>query len=173
MKRRFKIPTLVAAGVVPLSSAHSALPPSDSTSRQDGQSTTLFDTFQGDHAFNLAAHGSHRSHGSHQSHGSHRSSGAAVPLAPPSSPNRNLNAVPPASILPSNPAISPSSQQFMEVVRDVQTALYVYGYYTGAIDGVVGPLTRTAIMRFQSDYNLQITGTITPELLDALHVVVQ
>jgi peptidoglycan hydrolase-like protein with peptidoglycan-binding domain len=45
-----------------------------------------------------------------------------------------------------------------------------YGYYDGAIDGIVGPKTRAALLRFQEDFGLKITGTITPEVLDALRV---
>jgi His-Xaa-Ser repeat protein HxsA len=52
----------------------------------------------------------------------------------------------------------------------VQTALYVQDYYTGAIDGIVGPETRTAISSYQRANSMTITGTITAELLDALGI---
>ena len=64
-----------------------------------------------------------------------------------------------------------NSTAFTEIVRRVQTALYAYGYYTGAIDGIVGTGTKTALSKFQKDWNLKITGTITPEVLDALNIV--
>jgi His-Xaa-Ser repeat protein HxsA len=64
-----------------------------------------------------------------------------------------------------------NSVAFNEIVKRVQTALYTYGYYTGAIDGVVGTGTKTALSKFQKDWNLKITGTITPEVLDALNIV--
>lgn len=67
--------------------------------------------------------------------------------------------------LPGNSAV------FIDIVKRVQTALYAYGYYTGAIDGIVGTGTRTAISKFQKDWGLSITGTITPEVLDALNIV--
>ncbi|PYE22632.1 His-Xaa-Ser repeat protein HxsA [Rhizobium sp. PP-WC-2G-219] len=53
----------------------------------------------------------------------------------------------------------------------VQTALTAYGYYTGAIDGRVGPACKTAISSMQTDYNLKVTGTITPEVLNAFAIV--
>lgn len=64
-----------------------------------------------------------------------------------------------------------NSAAFTDIVKRVQTALYAYGYYTGAIDGIVGTGTRTAISKFQKDWGLSITGTITPEVLDALNLV--
>jgi peptidoglycan hydrolase-like protein with peptidoglycan-binding domain len=45
-----------------------------------------------------------------------------------------------------------------------------YGYYEGTIDGTVGPKMKHALGRFQADFNLKVTGTITPEVLDALKV---
>ena len=50
----------------------------------------------------------------------------------------------------------------------MQLALYAYGYYTGQIDGIVGSGTRAALSKMQSDYGLKVTGTVTPEVLDAL-----
>lgn len=52
----------------------------------------------------------------------------------------------------------------------VQSALTAYGYYNGLIDGTVGPTCKTALMAMQSDYRLKVTGTITPEVLDALNI---
>ena len=59
---------------------------------------------------------------------------------------------------------------FRDIVMKVQTGLYVYGYYSGAIDGLVGGQTRTALTKMQSDYGLKVTGTVTPEVLDALRI---
>jgi His-Xaa-Ser repeat protein HxsA len=52
----------------------------------------------------------------------------------------------------------------------VQTALLSYGYYNGAIDGVIGAGSKSALSRFQADYGLSVTGTITPEVLDAFGI---
>jgi His-Xaa-Ser repeat protein HxsA len=64
-----------------------------------------------------------------------------------------------------------NSDKFREIAMQVQMALLAYGYYTGTIDGVIGPESRAAISKMQADYGLKITGTITPEVLDALRIV--
>ena len=84
----------------------------------------------------------------------------------------------PATILPSSPdaalkVLPGSSDRFLEIARQVQLALYSWGYYSGEIDGIVGPATRTAISALQSDWGLNVTGTITPEVLDALKIVAE
>jgi His-Xaa-Ser repeat protein HxsA len=53
----------------------------------------------------------------------------------------------------------------------VQTALTAYGYYSGLIDGQVGQGCKTALIAMQTDYNLKVTGTITPEVLNAFGIV--
>ena len=56
------------------------------------------------------------------------------------------------------------------IVMRVQTALTAYGYYSGLIDGQVGPGCKTALIAMQTDYNLKVTGTITPGVLDAFGI---
>jgi His-Xaa-Ser repeat protein HxsA len=68
------------------------------------------------------------------------------------------------------PALSGRSERFKSIVRRVQIALLAQGFYEGAIDGVVGPAMRGGMRRFQKKRGLAVTGTITPELLDALRV---
>ncbi|GAB2206280.1 hypothetical protein ROS1_30960 [Roseibium sp. ROS1] len=46
-----------------------------------------------------------------------------------------------------------------------------YGYYNGAIDGIIGSESKAALSKFQSDYGLRVTGTITPEVLNAFGIV--
>jgi Putative peptidoglycan binding domain len=50
----------------------------------------------------------------------------------------------------------------------VQRALAERGFYYGAIDGLVGPMTRRAIASFQSRAGLAVTGEINASLLRAL-----
>jgi peptidoglycan hydrolase-like protein with peptidoglycan-binding domain len=45
--------------------------------------------------------------------------------------------------------------------RQVQEALHRLGYYDGPVDGVFGPLTRTAIRRFQESIGEKNTGRLT------------
>ncbi|GAA6147745.1 hypothetical protein NBRC116586_08070 [Pseudooceanicola nitratireducens] len=66
-----------------------------------------------------------------------------------------------------------NSEKFLEIARKVQLALTSYGYYDGAIDGVIGKKSRTALSKFQADYGLKVTGTITPEVLDAFGIQAQ
>jgi len=66
-----------------------------------------------------------------------------------------------------------NANKFTEIVIQVQTALYVYGFYTGAIDGLVGPQTKSAISTMQSQYGLPVTGTITPDVLNALMITAE
>jgi methionine sulfoxide reductase heme-binding subunit len=60
---------------------------------------------------------------------------------------------------------------FDPLTVQVQAALRAYGYYAGPIDGIIGPLSRDALARFQHDHRMAITGTITPEVLDAAGIV--
>lgn len=189
--RRFRIPTLALAGF--LVNDAQAAPASTAPSDVDAatkQQPSLFDVFRQDHAFTLAGHRSHSSHSSHRSssgggsghssHSSHRSStggGGAVRPAPLYSPpvTRNRDSTPPATVLPSSPATAPKAravdaEPFKEIVRRVQIGLLTRGYYSGAIDGIVGPETRASLLRFQADYGLTVTGTVTPEVLDAFAI---
>jgi len=62
-----------------------------------------------------------------------------------------------------------SSDQYTDrTIADVQTQLAKEGYYRGDIDGVLGPETRRAIVSFQSDHGLRVTGNLTQETLSTL-----
>ncbi len=61
-----------------------------------------------------------------------------------------------------NAAASPTSK---ELLREVQTALSVRGYYSGKLDGVYGSRTRKAIASFQGDNSLKQDGNATVRLL--------
>lgn len=71
------------------------------------------------------------------------------------------------------PPLPGNSDKFASIVRQVQTALLAYGYYSGQLDGVVDAEMRLAIEKYQSDAGLKVTGTITPQLLDTLRIVAQ
>jgi len=53
-------------------------------------------------------------------------------------------------------------------VATAQTQLARQGYYRGEIDGIVGPETRRAIMRYQGDRGLRVTGRLNMDTLRAL-----
>ncbi len=55
-----------------------------------------------------------------------------------------------------------------QVVANVQAALQEQGYYDGEVDGVLGPLTRAAVARYQQDHGLYITSAIDEPTLESL-----
>lgn len=55
-----------------------------------------------------------------------------------------------------------------EVTRAVQRELQIRGYETGARDGVAGTMTRGAIMAFEHDHGLPLTGRPSDELLKSI-----
>ncbi|MFO1304325.1 MAG: peptidoglycan-binding domain-containing protein [Burkholderiales bacterium] len=54
-------------------------------------------------------------------------------------------------------------------VMNAQNALNSQGYDTGRADGVMGPNTRSALMKFQADHNLPQTGALDTPTLNALN----
>jgi hypothetical protein len=52
----------------------------------------------------------------------------------------------------------------------VQVALARRGYYYGDIDGIIGPMSRNAIQRYQASHGMAPTGAITYSLLRSLGV---
>ena len=51
---------------------------------------------------------------------------------------------------------------------DVQRALKRRGYYSGAVDGDIGPRSRAAIREYQADHGLPITGRVDGSLIRSL-----
>lgn len=182
MKPKFAISSLIAAGFLTPQTSD-AMPVPGKVTLDNDHSTPLFDIFRLDHKYTLAGH---RSHSSHSSHSSHRSSGGGgYSYTPPAATHEAPSTY--SAPLYSPPAVSApvtkgpmvlqplpgNSDKFAAVVRQVQTALLAYGYYTGQVDGLVGSGTRLAIEKYQADAGLKITGTITPQLLDTLRIVAQ
>jgi N-acetylmuramoyl-L-alanine amidase len=52
--------------------------------------------------------------------------------------------------------------------KAAQQKLKNLGYYTGAIDGIIGPKSIAATKNFQRDYGLKVDGIIGPQTLKAL-----
>ena len=63
---------------------------------------------------------------------------------------------------------APSGTYGNGTVSGVQSKLASLGYYNGAIDGILGDETEAAVARYQQDYDLSVTGTVTAETLHAL-----
>ena len=52
--------------------------------------------------------------------------------------------------------------------KDIQTALKAAGFYTGAIDGKIGPRTKKAVLDFQRANGLKVDGKVGPKTMAAL-----
>ena len=46
--------------------------------------------------------------------------------------------------------------------KEVQKVLKKWGYYTGSVDGINGPLTKAAVKKFQRKYGLTADGIVGP-----------
>lgn len=55
-----------------------------------------------------------------------------------------------------------------QVIANVQEQLQRAGYYRGELDGQFGPMTRRALLEYQQDNGLPVTGEIDEETLDSL-----
>ena len=55
-----------------------------------------------------------------------------------------------------------------KVIADTQALLKDMGYYTGEVDGLLGPLTREALTAYQSDNGLTTTAAIDQPTLNSL-----
>jgi hypothetical protein len=55
-------------------------------------------------------------------------------------------------------------------VGSMQTALRRLGYYCGPIDGVLSTEVADAIARFQKNYSMRVTGTLTDPVRRALYM---
>lgn len=72
--------------------------------------------------------------------------------------------VKPAKTTPeARPAVTDEASK--ELLREIQTALSVRGYYDGKLDGVYGSRTRKAIDGFQTDTGLEVDGEPSVRLL--------
>ncbi len=54
------------------------------------------------------------------------------------------------------------------LVTEIQTELQRRGYYQGALDGLIGPMTRAAVEQFELDSGLPPTGKVGSGLLNEL-----
>lgn len=74
-----------------------------------------------------------------------------------------------ATVVPKGP-VSGTTPRSTDPVPDdqvfvLQHGLQELGYYSGAVDGLLGPQTRKAIESFQREFDLEVTGEVTPDLI--------
>jgi len=55
-----------------------------------------------------------------------------------------------------------------EIIENVQIELYNQGYYSGPIDGILGPDTQAAIADYQADHGLAVTAAIDEPIVESL-----
>jgi len=82
----------------------------------------------------------------------------AVPIVREPVPAVKLESLPPGA-----PYGKPSAS-------DIQIALKNAGYYTGAADGKIGPMTKKAISEFQKANNLKADGKVGPKTWELLKI---
>jgi peptidoglycan hydrolase-like protein with peptidoglycan-binding domain len=68
----------------------------------------------------------------------------------------------------SAPALDAASAEALSYQQKIQTALKNAGFYTGAIDGKIGPASRRAIEAFQQQNGLKVDGKVGPKTWAAL-----
>ena len=68
-----------------------------------------------------------------------------------------------ATTQPANLASLPPAGPFAPIGKDIQTALKNAGFYTGEIDGKIGPMSKKAIEAFQQANGLKADGKVGPK----------
>lgn len=63
---------------------------------------------------------------------------------------------------------SSHSPKVYEQTVQVQAALRKLGYYSGSVDGLMGPATQAAIRTFQIDHGMSVTGKVDDKLQRAV-----
>ena len=62
----------------------------------------------------------------------------------------------------------PPSGPYKPLATEIQTALKNAGFYSGSIDGKIGPMTKAAIEAFQKANGLAVDGKVGPKTWQAL-----
>ncbi|MFA5287104.1 MAG: peptidoglycan-binding domain-containing protein [Candidatus Omnitrophota bacterium] len=63
----------------------------------------------------------------------------------------------------------PPAGPYKPSVNEIQTALKNAGFYSGTIDGKIGPNTKKAITEFQKSQGLAVDGKVGPKTWDVLN----
>ncbi len=69
------------------------------------------------------------------------------------------------------PAAPPGGYSGINTAADVSEAqrlMTAIGIFNDPIDGIMGPDTRAAVIRYQADENLPQTGDVTPQLIESM-----
>ena len=71
--------------------------------------------------------------------------------------------IPATAVLPASEKPAMASQGAQDRNKDIQRALQAAGFYSGAIDGKIGPKTKRAITEFQKAKGLKVDGKVGPK----------
>lgn len=89
-----------------------------------------------------------------------------VPPAQPAEPQVAVSPAVPAVEAKLEPA--PPAGPYKPTSEEIQTALKNAGYYTGTIDGKLGPMSKKAIGEFQKANGLEADGKVGPKTWEVL-----
>lgn len=89
---------------------------------------------------------------------------APAPVAPPTPPQGKVTTAP----MPGKQAAAPLPPQRINTVRAAQERLTALGYDVGAVDGLSGRRTLSALREFQRDRGLPATGLLDAATTEAL-----
>jgi peptidoglycan hydrolase-like protein with peptidoglycan-binding domain len=70
---------------------------------------------------------------------------------------------PPSAAMPQTAAPAVAATDRLAHTPDIQTALKAAGFYTGNVDGKIGPKTKKAVMEFQKTKGLKADGKVGPK----------
>ena len=86
-----------------------------------------------------------------------------APVTEPASTQVVSQEVPPTAAVPqsANAAAAPTTSS--EHNKEVQAALKAAGFYTGNVDGKMGPKTKKSVMEFQKAKGLKADGKVGPK----------
>jgi len=91
---------------------------------------------------------------------------------PPAATQEQLTPAAPAAVEPAVEKMSeiplPPQGPYKPSNQQIQTALKNAGYYTGKVDGKLGPLSKEAINKFQAANKLQVDGKVGPKTWEVL-----
>jgi len=72
--------------------------------------------------------------------------------------------IPPTAVVPPvTDTVIAAGQERVARNRDIQIALKAANFYTGSIDGKIGPKTKRAIVEFQRAKGLKVDGKVGPK----------
>lgn len=72
--------------------------------------------------------------------------------------------IPPTAAVPPSPETGKEgATDTLEHNKEIQTALKAAGFYTGNVDGKIGPKTKKAIIEFQKAKGLKADGRVGPK----------